>query len=62
MTTGERMILSNDALYLAHRLVPHSDDLTVAAEMRLLSQCGQVWFSLEVVHYFVGPCLQYRID
>jgi hypothetical protein len=49
MSTGERMILSNDALHSAHRLVPHSDDPTVAIEMQRLSQCGQVWFNQELV-------------
>jgi hypothetical protein len=52
MSTGERMILSNDALHLAHRLVPHSDDPTVAIEMQRLSQCGQVWFNQELVRLY----------
>ena len=49
MTTAERMILTNDARYLAHRLVPHSNDPSVAIEMQRLTEIDHAWFNQELV-------------
>ena len=49
MTHGERMRLSNDALYLSHRLIPHSEDPHISTEMQRLSACGHAWFNQELV-------------
>src|ERR1700738_4703778 len=47
MKNGQRMRLSNDFLYLSHRL--NSDDPTVIAEKHRLWQCGVSWFNRELV-------------
>jgi hypothetical protein len=49
MTHGQRMRLSNDALHLSHRLIPHSGDRHISAEMERLSLCGHAWFNQELV-------------
>src|SRR5204863_6617861 len=49
MTHGQRMRLSNDALYLSHRLVALSEDPHISAEMQRLSSCGNAWFNEELV-------------
>jgi len=49
MSAAERMMLSNDALYLARRLVVHSNDPTIAIEVDHLSHRGEAWFHQELV-------------
>jgi hypothetical protein len=49
VTYGQRMKLSNDALYLSHCLIPHSIDPNISAELQRLSQCGSTWFNQELV-------------
>ena len=56
MSKSERMILSNDALYLARRLLPHSDDPIIAIEMDHLTHRGENWFNQELVVYFRVHC------
>jgi len=49
MSSGQKMRMSNEALYLAHRLLPHSSELSIAAEIQRLTQCGNSWFTQELV-------------
>ena len=51
MTHAQAMKSVNDALYLAHRLVPHSVDPNVFAEMERLTLCGNAWFNQELVDW-----------
>jgi hypothetical protein len=48
-TYSQRMCLSNDALYLSHRLLPHAKDPAIARTMQELLQCGNRWFDDELV-------------
>jgi len=43
------MRLSNDALYLAHRLLPHVSDPMILHVMHDLQRCGDRWFEDAVV-------------
>ena len=49
MTNGQRMRLSNDALYLSHRLIRHSEDPRISTEIQRLSSWGHAWFNEELV-------------
>ena len=56
MTHGQRMRLSNDALYLSHRLIPHSGDPHISGEMQRLSSWGHAWFNQELVPLLLEMC------
>lgn len=47
VTSGQRLKLSNDALYISHRL--NSDDPNITAEKHHLWDCGNAWFNQELV-------------
>lgn len=49
MTAGQRMKMSNDMLYLSHRLLPHCIDGNIPVVMQRLSLCGYTWFNQEIV-------------
>jgi hypothetical protein len=50
MTHAQCMKCVNDVLYLAHQLVPYSDDPNISAEMERLTLCGNTWFDQELVY------------
>jgi len=49
LTDGYQMRLSNDALYLSHRLLPYIKDPIVLHVMEDLQRCGNQWFEDAVV-------------
>jgi hypothetical protein len=54
-TSAQRMRLNNEALYLSHRLAVYSKETSIAAEVGRLSQCGNTWYTQELV-FPLGSC------
>ena len=48
-TSGQRMRLSNEILYLSHRLILYSKEMSVSTEIQRLQRCGNLLFTQELV-------------